>query len=72
MENLNVEIGKLDLKEGNLLVVKMMNKNIPHEVIAKLRDDVEKYLPKGVKCLVFDSNCEISTYKELENGIFKA
>jgi len=68
METLKLEVGKLDLKEGNLLIVKI-NGRPEKAYIEGLRKHLKTFLPTGVRSLIiFGNDIEISVVREEPNA----
>jgi hypothetical protein len=61
----DVEIGKLHLKPGDVLVVRTESR-IPMQVSERIRDLVQPKLPSGVQCLVIDPGIDLSVLTRAE------
>ena len=64
-EMLKLEIGKLELKEGNLLVVNVKSQ-INNAQIHTIRKNMEALVVPGVKIAVFCGNVELFVLKQDE------
>lgn len=67
ISTLSVEIAKLALKKGDVLVVKS-SEIISEQTLRSIREGFEGHLPEGVKALVIDKTLSLAvlTKEEIE------
>lgn len=54
-----LEIAKLELKEGDILAVKISGRFLPMDEIVHLYKIIEAVVPKGVKTLILHNDVEL-------------
>jgi hypothetical protein len=65
-----IEIGKLELHQGDVLVVKI-DRPVSNEVIDKIRKNLKTLLPEGVTIMIIDRGVSLSilTKTEIEERV---
>jgi len=62
VEFMQADFGKLELKEGDYLVLTFRN-TYPTSAIEHMKMELAKVLPEGVKVLVFNANVDIGVLR---------
>ena len=65
-------IKRLVIAPGDVLVVKAVDKTLSQNSMNRLSDEVEKYVPAGVKVMVIDKSIELAVLHAEEVALVEA
>jgi hypothetical protein len=67
-----LQIAKLELREGDILVVKMPYPRMTQTHMKKLSEDLQRFVGKSIKIMILDANSELTVVRREDIAITRA